>query len=201
MSIGHRLLFRARSYWSESLCILRQLVLRIGGMRIGHGTRLSRVHVNWLHQVAIGRECTLEPDVVFKFDGPWKLGPRIRLGDRCFLGRACEFNISFGIEIGSDTLIASGCRFIDHNHGFSNRGLTIGQQMPVIGMITIGPDVWLGVNVVVLCGVRIGRGAVVAAGSVVRCNIPEYEVWGGVPARRLKARGQATINNKSAPAS
>jgi acetyltransferase-like isoleucine patch superfamily enzyme len=54
--------------------------------------------------------------------------------------------------------------------------------------VTIGDDVWIGCNAVILPGVRIGRGAVVAAGSVVTRDVPEYAIVGGIPARILKQR-------------
>ena len=57
--------------------------------------------------------------------------------------------------------------------------------------IVLEEDVWLGVNVVVLKGVRIGRGAIVAAGAIVTKDVPSYEIWGGVPARRLGERAGA----------
>jgi len=52
----------------------------------------------------------------------------------------------------------------------------------------IGNDVWIGSGVIVLRGVRIGDGAVVAAGSVVTCDIAAYTVVGGIPARFIKHR-------------
>ena len=52
----------------------------------------------------------------------------------------------------------------------------------------IEDEVWIGARVVVLRGVRIGRGAVVAAGAVVTHDIPPMEIWGGVPARLLRRR-------------
>lgn len=201
MSLWPRLVFRTRSLFAGVGPVVRRIGLQLAGMRVGPGTRLPRLEVNWPHQVAVGCDCVLEPDIVFKFDGPWKPGPTIRVGDRCFLGRGCEFNISAGIEIGPDTLVASGCRFIDHDHGFRERSVLIGRQPPVTGPIVIGPDVWLGVNVVVLRGTRIGRGSVVAAGSVVRGEIPDFEVWGGVPARRLKTRGDGPAQTAPAPGS
>jgi acetyltransferase-like isoleucine patch superfamily enzyme len=51
--------------------------------------------------------------------------------------------------------------------------------------IVIGSNVWIGCNVVVLKGVGIGNSAVVAAGAVVTKSIPPYEIWGGVPAKKL----------------
>ena len=52
----------------------------------------------------------------------------------------------------------------------------------------IGDEVWIGANAVVLRGVTIGQGAVIAAGAVVTRDVPAMEVWGGVPAKRLRGR-------------
>ena len=54
--------------------------------------------------------------------------------------------------------------------------------------VIIGNDVWLGANVVVSCGVQIGNGAIVGAGAVVVSNVPDYAVFGGVPARLIRYR-------------
>lgn len=51
-------------------------------------------------------------------------------------------------------------------------------------------NVWLGANVVVLTGVTIGAGAVVAAGAVLTKPVPPFEIWGGVPARKIGDRGK-----------
>ena len=163
-----------RAYWSAQ------------GMQIGTGTALPRIAVTWPHQVAIGARCVLEPDLYFKWDGIWAPGPRIRIGDRVFLGRGCEFNAQVGIEIGDDSSIASGCKFVDHDHG------TVGETIDALpgrsGAIVLGKHVWLGANVVVLRGVTIGEGAVVAASAVVTKPIPAREIWAGVPARHLRTK-------------
>ena len=62
------------------------------------------------------------------------------------------------------------------------------QQPTAKGAIKIADDVWLGANVIVLKGVTIGRGAIVGAGAVVTKSIPEYEIWAGVPAKKLGVR-------------
>jgi acetyltransferase-like isoleucine patch superfamily enzyme len=52
----------------------------------------------------------------------------------------------------------------------------------------IGNDVWLGYGVKIIEGLTVGDGAVVATGSIVTHNIPPYEIWGGVPAKKIKDR-------------
>ncbi|MEP1334551.1 MAG: DapH/DapD/GlmU-related protein [Lentilitoribacter sp.] len=54
--------------------------------------------------------------------------------------------------------------------------------------IVIEDDVWLGARVTVLPGISIAQGAIIAAGSVVTKPVPAYEIWGGVPARKLGQR-------------
>ena len=56
------------------------------------------------------------------------------------------------------------------------------------GDIVINDDVWIGYNALIMSGVEIGQGAVIAAGAVVTKNIPPYAIAGGVPARVLKYR-------------
>lgn len=166
---------------------LRRLWFSFQGMKIGSGTYLKKIHVTWPNQVSIGNNCKLEHDVYFKYSGIWKPGQSIVMGDRVFIGTGCEFNIHDGISIGSDSLIASGCRFIDHDHGVQP-GELIRLQQPKGKPIVIANDVWLGCNVVVLKGVEIGTGAVVAAGAVVTKSILPMEIWGGVPAKKIGDR-------------
>lgn len=165
-----------RAYWSAQ------------GMNVGSGTRLPKLHVSWPHQVRIGDACRLEHGIQFKFDGTWKPGPSIVIGHRSFIGTGCEFNIRRRIFIGSDCLIAAGTRFVDHDHGTrleSLMRLQHGQEAEIV----IHDDVWIGANAVILKGVHIGSGAIVAAGAVVTKSIPSRSIVGGVPAKSIGHRG------------
>ena len=161
--------------------------LRLGGMKIGKGTYFSKIEVTWPHKVTIGDNCRLEHNIYFHYDGIYSDGPSICIGDNVFIGNNTEFNITDKITIGENCLIASGCKFVDHSHGFKF-GKLIKTQKSSKQAITIGSDVWLGCNVVVLKGVTIGNGVVVGAGAVVTKSIPENEIWGGVPAKKMADR-------------
>jgi acetyltransferase-like isoleucine patch superfamily enzyme len=52
----------------------------------------------------------------------------------------------------------------------------------------IEADVWIGYGAIIMAGIPIGRGAIVAAGAVVTQDVPPYEIWGGVPARKIRDR-------------
>jgi len=177
--------FRTKSFKVGAL--FTNFYWRMQGMKIGKKTFLPKVYVTWPNQVSIGDKCSIKHAVYFLYDGKWKKDPSIIIGNNNFIGSSCEFNITKKITIGNDCLIASGSRFIDHNHGVSLNALMRVQDCPN-DVITIGNDVWIGVNAVVLKGVTIGNGAIIAAGAVLNKSVGPNEIWGGVPARKIGDR-------------
>jgi acetyltransferase-like isoleucine patch superfamily enzyme len=158
------------------------------GAKIGKQTRIPpRTLCTWPHHVKLGDRCVLQSDVFFNVDYSWKPGPTIIFGNKVFIGRNCEFNISCLLTVGDNCLIASGVKIIDHDHGKSVGSLIAAQ--PITGSpVRVGHDVWLGTNSVILKGVEIGDGAIVGAGAVVTSSIPAGEIWCGVPARKVGLR-------------
>jgi acetyltransferase-like isoleucine patch superfamily enzyme len=155
------------------------------GARIGRGTRVpKRTMVTWPHQIKIGADCILQPDIFFNYDHYWVPGPSIVVGDKVFIGRGCEFNIRERITIGNGCLVASGCTFIDHDHGRDSATGCVNVECPGAA-ITIDDGAWIGANCTVLKGVQIGRHSVLGAGSVLTKSVPDREVWAGVPASRI----------------
>lgn len=187
-SLFARAVFRFRYRYSIA-GTARRWLFNLAGARIHHSTAVSRLRCTWPHQVQIGAGCSLEDDIYFKFDGLWSPGPRIVIGSRVFIGRGCEFNIRQSLHIGDDCLIGSGAKFIDHNHGTAaNEVMRIqqGDEAP----ITIEPDVWVGVNAVILKGITLRQGCIVGAGAIVTKSVPRYEIWAGIPARKIGSRSQ-----------
>jgi acetyltransferase-like isoleucine patch superfamily enzyme len=111
----------------------------------------------------------------------------VRLGDRVEVNNFSIVNGTGGVDIGDDTLIGPGVRIISYQHRHA-RGATIRSQPADVRPIRIGRDVWVGANAVILAGVTIGDGAVVAAGAVVREDVPAYAIVAGVPATIKKYR-------------
>ena len=162
---------------------------RIRGGQIGKDTWLpERTMATWPHQVVLGERCVLQPDVFFNVDHYWMPGPSIVVGNRVFIGRGTEFNIRGRIEIGDDCLIASGCTFVDADHGREPEA-PMNLQEPVIRPIRLGRNVWIGARSVILKGVEIGDGAVIGAGSVVTRPVAAGAVVAGNPARMIGGEG------------
>ncbi len=188
MRLWHKTIFRGRD-WFDRLTVqpFRRVKWKLSGAEIKKGTRIPRMWANWPHQLRIGENCVLEPGIRFKFDGPWAPGPSIDVGNKTFLGNNVEFNAQGKVTIGERCLVGAGCRFIDHDHGIEANA-PMGDQSCDISPIQLEDEVWLGANVIVLKGVTIGKGAVIGAGAVVRENVPEGEIWAGVPARKIGSR-------------
>ncbi len=173
----------------------RKIWWTIQGASFGSQTNVPHLQMTWPHKVRIGNGCILEEDIFFKFDGAWQSGESIIIQDKVFIGRGCEFNIRQNIKIGNNSLIGSGSKFVDHDHGIANLNQPINKQPGLELPIVLEENVWLGVNVVVLKGVTIGSGSIVGAGSVVIKSIPANEIWAGVPAKKIRDRGQPSASD------
>jgi len=108
--------------------------------------------------------------------------PVLRIGDRCVIGRGSHIVAHQRIEIGDDVWTGPYIYITDQNHGYADPDTPIGRQVPVNRTVTIGSGSWLGAGAIVLPGARIGRNVVIAAGSVVRGEVPDHCVAAGVPA-------------------
>jgi len=92
------------------------------------------------------------------------------------------------VSIGKNCLIAQHVSIIGSGHGIEIGAPIILQKQSRKSGVTVGNDVWIGCNSVLLPGVCIEDGAVIGAGSVVTSKVSENEIWAGVPARRIGKR-------------
>ena len=112
--------------------------------------------------------------------------PLLRIGDRCVIGRGSHIVAHHSIVIGDDVFTGPYVYITDQNHAYADPDTPIGRQWPSNSAVSIGSGSWLGAGVIVLPGACIGRNVVVAAGSVVRGEVPDRCVIAGVPARIVR---------------
>lgn len=130
-----------------------------------------------------------------KHDGFLRIKPGVLFRKRNIkLGKYVQFGYNCAVHndltVGSYVLFAPEVHITgrnDHNTDICCETIWAsgrGENEPVL----IGDDVWVGHRATILAGVKIGSGSVVAAGSLVISDIPDCEIWGGVPAKKIKDR-------------
>ena len=180
-----RLFARAAILTHLTFSRFRAIRYRIFGARIGRKCSFGcRVHLQRPWTVSIGCRTTFEADVWLKVEED---SARVKIGQFAFLGRGCELDCTRSIVIGDRSLIGPNVFITDHHHNIRRDSL-ISEQGCSSRPVVIGNDVWIGTKAVILPGVTVHDGAVVGAGAVVTRDVPPYEIWGGVPARKIKER-------------
>lgn len=93
------------------------------------------------------------------------------------------------VKIGNDVMIAPNCMIAGGNHGYMDVKIPMKYQQGTSKGIIIEEDVWIGANSIILDGVKIEKGAIIGAGSVVTKNVARYSIYAGNPAKFIKKRG------------
>lgn len=131
---------------------------------------------------------SVEKDVNFRqglvFDNTYFNYSNLRVGANCYIGKKVFFDMVCPITIEREAVISEGVTILTHQD--------VGDRMlkqyykRKTGPVVLGEGCWIGANATILCGVSIGKCAVVAAGAVVTKDVPDYTVVGGVPAVQIK---------------
>lgn len=136
--------------------------------------RRTRYGLKQVHPTFYCADCKkLSRDLVaheYSFCGPWCLvGPKVELGAYVMLGPRVMI-------VGDD-------------HIFDSPGIpTIFSGRPIKKKTKIDRDAWIGAGSIVMAGITVGRGAIIAAGAIVTKDVPAYEIHAGVPAKKIKDR-------------
>jgi acetyltransferase-like isoleucine patch superfamily enzyme len=119
-----------------------------------------------------------------------RCGYNIYLGKNSHINQYCCVWASENSKIifGDDVLMGPGVKIFSSNHGMDRTDIPMNIQPIREKDIEIGNNVWIGANSVIVAGVKIGDGSVIAAGSVVTKDIPDHVIAGGIPAKIIKNR-------------
>lgn len=116
-------------------------------------------------------------------------GGSITIGKRCSINQYTIINGQGNVKIGDNVMIAAFVSIFAGNHNFSNIEIPMRDQgMTTKGGIIIENDVWIGTHSVILDGVKIGTGSIIAAGAVVINNVEPFSIIGGVPGKLIRRR-------------
>lgn len=150
-----------------------------------------RLKGNSTNRVFVGHESSICANIVFE-----RNNAEFTIGNRSFIGK-CLFSISERIDVGDDVMISWGATITDHDSHSTQfslrrndvqrwrRGIKEWNGIS-IRPVVINNKAWIGFNSIILKGVTIGEGAIVAAGSVVTKDVEPWTIVAGNPAKIVK---------------
>ncbi|WP_406150896.1 acyltransferase [Streptomyces sp. NBC_01012] len=188
-----RAVHRVWAWVQETGAVTAQHPGRLRFGRIGTGTRLAFPQGTvfgepWIElgdHCIIGEQVTLTAGLMPDLD----LGAEtvLTLGNGVVLGRGSHVIADTTVSIGSDTYCGPYVYITSTNHSYDDPHEPVGKQWPRMEPVEIGPGCWIGTGAVILPGARLGRNVVVAAGAVVRGEVPDRAVVAGAPARVVRS--------------
>lgn len=153
-------------------------------------------------KISIGKHTTLgRGSRVYAYNGTMAIGKNtticnyskfilgsgnLIIGNDCLLGEYGVYNTFSNIIIGNNVLTADRINYITNIHTYNDVTKPIKEQPSVSKSIEIGDGTWIGINVTLLAGTKVGKNCVIGANAVVKGAFPDYCVIAGVPAHVIK---------------
>lgn len=145
-----------------------------------------------LHGVTLGDYCSIGRGTQILPSGYYsgELGAGFIMGRNSSIGPNSYVGASGLIRIGNNVITGPDVKLLAQNHIVSSVKQPIREQGVTQRGITIEDDCWVGAGAIILDGVTVGHGTVVAAGAVVTRDVPPLSIVGGVPAALIRVRGE-----------
>jgi lipopolysaccharide O-acetyltransferase len=180
----------ASAYWNarHARDKLFTLCVRGGFVSLGARTLLELpIRLGGVESIAIGSGVFVGANSWLQAHDPEAGLTRLEIGDGTSITGNCVLSAAERVRLGRKVLLARNVYISDHVHSYMDPTRAVMDQgIERVAAVEIGDGAWLAQNVVVAPGVRVGRGAVVGANSVVRSDIPDFALAAGAPARVIR---------------
>jgi len=162
--------------------------------RFGKDTRFDiRANIKGGNKIELGDGCIFGKSTELTAFEKWANSiyqPHIVIGDGFICGDYCHITATNSVIIGKNVLLGKFVTITDNSHGESTLNdmdiKPIQRPLYSKGEVEIGDNVWIADKVTICPGVHVGKGAIIAANSVVTKDVPAYCIAGGVPAKIVK---------------
>lgn len=133
--------------------------------------------------LTFGSNTSLREHVIFRINGG-----KVKIGNNVFINDGCEINCHNCIVLEDGVLLGQNVLIYDHDHNYKAGPIHRRTEF-ITSPVIIGSNAWIGSNVVILKGVKIGKNSVVAAGSIVLDDVPDDCVFYNLRVNRIKKIG------------
>lgn len=123
-----------------------------------------------MSSLSLGKCFSCRKNVIFNIP----LHGKLKIGDYCFINDNSAISVRSSVYIGSNTIIGQNVLIYDHDHDYRSDDIA---NKFVVAPVKIGNNVWIGSGSIILKGVTIGDGCVIAAGSIVRKDVPDHMLY------------------------
>ena len=165
-----------------SLFLYYFLLSKMPDSRMPAGKAFARLRAFFLKRVfpVFGEDVTIESNIFFGNGRDIEVGDHVQINEDCWIRNA---------KIGNYVMIAPKVMILNYGHNTSSTEIPMMLQgTREYRQTVVCDDVWIGARCIIMPGVTIGKGAIVAAGAVVTKDVEPYSVVGGNPARLIKYR-------------
>jgi len=154
------------------------IYLKSWNVRLGSNTKF----IGQINNIQLGRNCRFYPNCVFELHET----ANISIGNEVVLAYGCIISIRKGLSIGDNTQIGEFSSIRDSTHSYSDQDKSIKQQDDFVKEISIGKNVWIGRNCLLLPGSVIGDNVIIGANTVVKGNLEDNSMYVGNPIVKIK---------------
>jgi len=151
----------------------------------------DQVEINALSRdgVILGNNVSIHRNTIIECTGVIRnLGEGLVIGNNMGMSPNCFIQVRGKVTIGNDVMFGPGVSVFSEEHGFEQVDVPMIAQQETRKGVQIGDNVWVGTRAVILGGVTIGEGSIIAAGAVVKESVPPYSVVAGIPAKVIRSR-------------
>ncbi len=173
------LLILSKCFFRMTLRKITTLLYYMNISKVGKNSRFGLHDVFMFpEKIIIDNNVSIADNVIFSSNDD---NGYCHISENVCIDRMCFIDFSGGIEIGKNCMISNSSTIETHTHGYDPK------SHPTASKLLIEDNVWIGMHAIILPQVNlIGTGSIIAAGSVVTHDVPEYTIVGGNPARCIK---------------
>lgn len=190
--IVSKTVFGISKNWCRALTRAENKKFVYSAASIGSNCRLAHpIFITGAKYMTIGRDFASGPglrmECIDNYRGQ-KFIPELIIGDNVVFNYYCHIGVINKITLGNNILVGSRVLITDHSHGILEKTEDpfVDRQLVSKGEVVIEDNVWIGENACIMPGVRIGKGSIIGANSVVTHDVPPYSLCVGAPARIIR---------------